>query len=127
MKSIKEVADKLVGEFTLSEEWLTAGAVSSALRTVDGNVYSGVCLDLACGIGFCAEHSAIAEMIKNRETRIAEIVAVNNKGIIPPCGRCLELIFQVDASNINTKVLLPGDRVALLKELLPDHWIEAFS
>ena len=39
-----------------------------ALETASGNVYTGINLDLACGIGFCAEHSAVAEMLKARET-----------------------------------------------------------
>ncbi len=126
-RSITDIAFELVGEFALSESWLTAGAVASVLRTTDGNLYSGICLDLACGIGFCAEHSAVAEMLKNRETQISEIVAVNDKEVIPPCGRCRELLVQVNADNKNTLVRMPKGKTVALKELLPDHWIEVFS
>ena len=91
-----EEARKRVGEFSLSETWLTAGSVSAALVTEEGNVYTGICLELACGIGFCAEHSAVAAMLLNRETVIRQIVAVTVDKILPPCGRCRELMLQVD-------------------------------
>ncbi|MGI4790842.1 MAG: hypothetical protein ACRYFS_18580, partial [Janthinobacterium lividum] len=92
-----EEAKKYVGEFYLSEpdDW-TAASVSSALVTEAGNVYTGICLDLACGIGFCAEHSAIASMLQQRETVIKKIVAVNKHHVLAPCGRCRELMFQVN-------------------------------
>ena len=106
---IKE-ARKHVGAFSLSEPDLTAGSVSAAVLTEDGNVYTGVCVDLSCGIGFCAEHSAIAEMLKNRETVIRKMVAVNDKGILPPCGRCRELVAQVDRRNFACEVILRGDK-----------------
>ena len=41
------------------------------LRTAAGKVCTGISLKLDCGIGFCAEHSAIAAMLKYRETRRA--------------------------------------------------------
>lgn len=57
-------------------------------------------MDTACSLGFCAEHAAIAEMLKARESAVQMIVAVNKDGIIlPPCGRCPELLWQVDEHN----------------------------
>ena len=54
----------------------TVGDVGCALLTEKGNVYLGVCIDVSCGIGFCAEHSAIAAMVTNGEHKIKKIVAV---------------------------------------------------
>jgi cytidine deaminase len=112
-------ARKYVGEFPLSEAGLTAGSVSAALITESGNLYTGICLDLNCGIGFCAEHAAIASMLLNRETVIKKIVAVTNCEILPPCGRCRELMLQVDSRNSDCDVLLPMGIMRKLKELLP--------
>jgi len=120
---IKE-AKKLVGEFRLSKHFLSAGSVGAALVTKAGNVYTGICIDLACGIGFCAEHSAIAEMLKHRETEIKMIVAVAKHGIIPPCGRCREMIAQVDRNNLNTLVILSERKAVRLKVLLPNLWFK---
>lgn len=100
-----------------------AGGVGSALVTEKGNVYVGVCIDATSGMGYCAEHNAIGQMVTSGETRILTIVAVNWDGqILSPCGRCREFIFQMDAANGETRVLLSGGRVASIKELLPEHW-----
>ncbi|MEO8244291.1 MAG: cytidine deaminase [bacterium] len=99
------------------------GGVGAALRTATGAVYTGVCIDAASGIGFCAEHGAVAAMITAGESRIAAMVAVDWDGsILPPCGRCRELVVQVDAANAETRVILPAT-VREMRELLPDHWL----
>jgi cytidine deaminase len=78
------------------------GSVGSALVTSNGNVFVGVCIDAPCGIGFCAEHTAIASIVTAGESRIITIVAVNSDHkIVSPCGRCRELIWQVDAANVD--------------------------
>ena len=110
------------GEFRLAEDGLTAGSVAAALLTEAGNVYTGICVDVACGIGFCAEHSAVAAMLLNRETVVTKIVAVTADEILPPCGRCRELLQQVDARNLDCEVILPDGLVLLLRELLPHSW-----
>ncbi len=102
------------------------GDVGCALRTEDGNVYIGVCIDTGSGTGFCAEHSAIAAMVTAGEQRISAIVAVwkDEHGatyVLPPCGRCREFIRQVSEDNLETDVVLGVDTVVKLKELLPHH------
>ncbi len=121
-KELIEEAQKILGEYELSSSDYSAGSVAAALLTTKGNVYTGINIDVACGIGFCAEHSAIAEMLKNRETQIEMIVAVSANSIRPPCGRCREFMFQVDTKNINTKVYLTTEKYITLDELLPNRW-----
>ncbi len=101
-----------------------AGAVSSALVTDRGNVYTGVCIDVLCGIGFCAEHSAIAAMVSAGENKIEKIVAVKGDRVVSPCGRCREFIAQVHDDNMDTLVMVPDGRVLPVRELLPVHWEE---
>ena len=122
VEELIEEARKVVGEYKLSNADFSTGSVGAALLTAKGNVYTGINIEVACGIGFCAEHSAIAEMLKNRETRIEMIVATNSDSIIPPCGRCRELMFQIDCKNVNTKVYLSEDKCVTLDELLPNRW-----
>ncbi len=50
------------------ENWKFMGYVGAALVTKQGNVFTGINIELFCGIGFCAEHGAVAEMVKNGET-----------------------------------------------------------
>ena len=120
-----EAARAIAGRFPLSEPRLTAGQVGAALWARSGRIYTGIRIDLACGIGTCAEHSAIAEMLKHRETEVQSIVAVSDSRILPPCGRCRELLVQIDARNKSTRVILGEDKYVLLKEMLPHYWLDA--
>lgn len=106
----------------------TTGYVGSALLTDKGNTYLGVSIDADCGIGFCAEHSAIAQMTTAGESKIKAIVAVSETGkVIPPCGRCRELIFQINmANNLKTEIIMPNEQILLLEDLLPNRWQEAW-
>jgi len=117
-----EEARRVVGEYQLSHPDFSAASVGAALLTTKGNLYTGINIDVACGMGFCAEHSAIAEMLKNRETQIEMIVAADEASIRPPCGRCRELMFQVDRKNLNTKVYLSEEEYVTLEVLLPHRW-----
>ena len=116
------VATKLVGEFRTSED-CTAGGVAAALVTRSGNIYTGICIDTACSLGFCAEHAAVAEMLKARESEIDRIVAVTDKGVAgAPCGRCRELMWQVNNKNASTRIILAPGNTVTLQELLPMPW-----
>jgi len=98
------------------------GDVGCALATDKGTVYVGVSIDTACSMGFCAEHNAIGTMITNGESRIAKLTAVDWNGkVIAPCGRCRELMYQIDPRNADTIVILSDGREKTLRELLPEH------
>jgi cytidine deaminase len=108
--------------------WQFMGYVGAALVTDQGNVYTGINISLICGIGFCAEHSAAAEMIKNGETRIRKIVATTAEGhVLPPCGRCREMIYQIDESNLDTAIIIGNGDKKPLRELLPHNWQNYFD
>ncbi|MDI7276170.1 MAG: cytidine deaminase [Anaerolineae bacterium] len=121
-----EAARAVCGEFGLTGN-LTAGSVGAALLTADGHLYTGVCIDLACGLGFCAEVAAMAEMLKHRETHMVAVVAVSEDRILPPCGRCREMMVQLDARNCDCRVIIGEDQVVTLSELVPCHWLGAWA
>jgi len=118
-----DIARPLVRNLTLGRSDFSAATVAAAIRTPSGNVYTGVCIHLSCGLGFCAEHAAAAEMIKAGETRIETIVAVAEDCILSPCGRCREFLIQVDPANAEANVVLEGGREVKLGDLLPHHWL----
>ena len=106
-----------------------AGDVACALLSSDGNLYLGVCIDIGSGIGFCAEHSAIAAMITAGESKIAKIVAIwGENTVLPPCGRCRELMYEIDETNLeSTDVVLGENNAVKLKDLLPHPYNEVWS
>ncbi len=103
--------------------------VGAALEVEDGTIFTGVNLDLECGVGFCAEHSAAAELVKAGHRRIARAVACTVKGrVIPPCGRCRELMYQLDpVANVNAVIITGPGTTSLLRDLLPAPWQESFD
>ncbi|PJA47860.1 MAG: cytidine deaminase [candidate division SR1 bacterium CG_4_9_14_3_um_filter_40_9] len=120
-KQLIEKAKTLVGAKNIRGG--TLKEVGCVLITEKGKVFSGVSLHLACGIGFCAEHTAISQMItQTDETHIKTIVATNDEGAIPLCGRCRELMNILDAKNMDTEIIIADNKKVKLRELLPFAW-----
>ena len=110
------------------QDWKLMGWVGAALFTSQGNVFTGVNIHLLCGMGICAEYSAVADMIKHGETIIDKIVAITTEGsILPPCGRCREMLYQINVLNLNTEVFISDTETKLLRDLLPFHWQDNFD
>ncbi len=91
----------MCGDIVLRKDF-SAGGVGAAVRTADGNIYTGVCIDLGSGLGFCAEVTTMAEMIKHRET-----------------------LAQSDIRSLDCQVIFSEDHVVHLRELLPRHRLES--
>ncbi len=118
-----EIARKTVRPRRLSES-SDAGSVAAAILTDQGNVYTGVCIDTPCSMGFCAEHAAAAAMITAGESKIVRLVAYcDGVGIVAPCGRCREFLYQINHENLSCEVLLKSG-VVTLEQLLPHRWDE---
>lgn len=103
-----------------------AGSVGAALLTDCGTLYTGVCIDTPCSMGFCAEHAAAAAMVTAGENRVAAVVAVHcgedgSFSVVPPCGRCREFLCQLHDDNHLAQVYL-NEGVFTLDQLLPHRW-----
>jgi cytidine deaminase len=123
-EELYKIAKSVIYPRKLSE-YADAGGVGAAILTESGKVYTGVCIDTACSMGFCAEHAAAAAMITAGENRVLKMIAVGSAGnIMPPCGRCREFISQLHKDNLSTEVMVKEAVVVTLKELLPHDWRE---
>jgi cytidine deaminase len=120
-------AESVLNPRRLSQE-AEAGGVGAALLTESGKVYTGVCIDTACSMGFCAEHAAAATMVTAGENRVVKMIAVNWDGkILPPCGRCREFISQLHPDNCIAEVMVREGTIVILRKLLPFDWRSVFS
>ena len=108
-------------------EWVEAGGVSAAIETASGNIYTGVCVDVACTLGICAERNAIFNMLTNGEDAIRRVVAVNRDGkVLAPCGACRELMAQLMPDRyreIEVMMDYETGEVVTLGALTPRWWI----
>ncbi len=98
-----------------------AGSVAAALVTDSGKVYRDICAGPPCGLGFCAEQAAVAATLTAGESRIVRLVAVCEEGLLPPCGRCRELLYQINYENLKSEILTESGAMPLF-ELLPQIW-----
>lgn len=108
---------------------MEVGSVGAAILTDQGNIYTGVCIDTACGMGMCAERNAIANMLTNGESRILKVVAVMPDGSSgTPCGVCREFMMQLGKESAEIEVLLSLEPLKTIKlgEQLPDWWGSRF-
>jgi cytidine deaminase len=99
-------------------------SVGCALISKKGKMFTGANWDLWCGVGFCAESSAISNMVSHsNETEIKTIVACSKNNIMPPCGRCREVMALLDKKNlVNTDVIISETEKVKLRELIPYDW-----
>ena len=117
-------AAKKVQEFTAIGPHMEAGGVAAAVMTESGNIYTGVCVDTACGLGVCAERNALFNMITNGETRISRVLALMADGKNgAPCGACREFIVQLmekDYRHVEVMLDYESGKVATMGELTPE-------
>ena len=119
-KLVKKAENVLGSRKIADNAWV--GSVSAAVLSETGKVYTGVCIDVSCGMGFCAEHAAIAAMITAGESKIIKAVAISKDGVLAPCGRCREFMSQIHQDNIHAEIMVASDKVVKLSELLPFRW-----
>ena len=117
------IARRNVAPIQLAADDLNAATVGCALLCENGKVYEGICIHLSCGLGFCAEAAAIANMIRDGQTKIIRIVAVSKNHILSPCGRCREMMVQVNIDNLHCDVIMPSRESVKLEILIPNHWL----
>ena len=118
---LQKIAQDTLNERRLSR-LATAGTVAAAFLTDKGNVYTGVCIDVPAGMGFCAEHAAAAAMVTAGESKIVKMVAtgVDDNGCgCAPCGRCREFINCLHEDNHLCEVLMEDGSITTIGELLP--------
>ena len=118
---LQKIAQNTLNQRRLSR-LATAGNVAAAFLTDKGNVYTGVCIDVPAGMGFCAEHAAAAAMVTAGESKIVKMVAtgVDDNGCgCAPCGRCREFINCLHEDNHLCEVLMEDGSITTIGALLP--------
>ena len=105
--------------------FIVEGPVAAALMTAKGNIYTGICIDMACALGMCAERNAISSMITNGESEISKILCLGSEGtILMPCGSCREFMMQLSKNSSKIEVLTnyESKSTVALGTLIPNWW-----
>lgn len=100
--------------------------VAAAARTTDGRVFTGVNVHHFTG-GPCAEVVAVGAAATQGITELETIVAVGDRGrgVVPPCGRCRQVLR--DYFPTIRVIVGPSDalRVVPIAALLPETYVWA--
>ena len=100
--------------------------VGAALRTPEGDIYSGCNVENAAyPQGACAEAGAVAAMVRAGRRRIAEIVVIGGgSDLCTPCGGCRQRIREFAGPEVLIHVAGPeGVRASFtLGALLPNSF-----
>jgi cytidine deaminase len=97
--------------------------VGAAVEAADGQVYTGACIGGFLSV--CAEAAALSHLVAATAPTITRVVAVwkdPSDGalyVIPPCGRCRELMRTLSQKNLEATVILGPDHTATVRDLLP--------
>lgn len=95
--------------------------VAAAILNEDGSITTGVNLYYFTG-GPCAELVALANVAAGKHRPIMVVAVGNNRRVLPPCGRCRQVLFEYYPE---IKVIVSNKDVPVVKsisELLPDTY-----
>lgn len=98
-----------------------AHTVAAAVRSAGGEVVAGLNVYHFTG-GPCAELVALGMAASAGMKRLTTIVAVGRRGIMPPCGRCRQVLLDYQP---DIDVIMPGNdegRIVPIRSLLPGAW-----
>lgn len=98
-------------------------AVGAAIRSESGTIYAGCNVENASyPEGWCAETSAIAQMVSAGETRIVAVLVMGaGERLCTPCGGCRQRLAEFAAPDTPIHIASP-ERIrqhTTLQELLP--------
>jgi len=94
--------------------------VAAAVLTKNGKLFTAMNFYHFTG-GYDAEIVVLARLLSEDEyPEIIVAVGDNNRGVLPPCGRCRQIIFDYYP---DMKVIISDDGIMkTIKELLPDTY-----
>ena len=110
--------------------FIEAHHVVAAVESQSGKIYTGFCIEGACGvINLCAERVAALKMyMDSGETVIKRMIAFRdnppsyNGGM--PCGACREFLMQLSYENRFMEIMTDYEtrKIVILNDLIPNWW-----
>ena len=97
--------------------------VGAAIRTESGVIYSGCNVENAAyPEGWCAETSAISQMVAAGETKIVEVCVIGRRArVTAPCGGCRQRLAEFSSARTRVHAANPNGikKTFIMEELLP--------
>ena len=104
--------------------------VGAALRSKGGAIYTGVNVEnVAYPEGTCAEAGAIAAMIADGETEIAEAYVIADSPFpVSPCGGCRQKLAEFSGPEVKVTLATTAglEQTVMIADLLPGAFTAAY-
>lgn len=113
--------------------FIDARHVVCALESQDGTIYTGFCIESACGVmHLCAERMAALKMYaESGQTVVRRMITFRDRppyggGSGMPCGACREFLMELSPENKATQIMTDYSkrRTITLGALMPEWWGE---
>ena len=102
---------------------LKTGDCICVLESTDNRLYTGYSMSFSNSC-FCAEQSAIIQMINDGVYSIKRMVTISKEGqVIPPCGKCIEIISHLPNST-EIEIAISDFAVKFFRDIYPFDWKE---
>lgn len=84
-------------------------SVGAVVKGANGRLYAGCNIENAAyPEGWCAETTAIAHMVMDGETRIAEVLVMGRgEAPVTPCGGCRQRLREFAADDVEIHICSP--------------------
>jgi cytidine deaminase len=97
--------------------------VGAAVRAPNGQIWTGANMEnVSYGLSLCAERAAIAKMVNEGVTKLAEVAVATRDGGTP-CGMCLQTMLEFSQDPTKVKVVCTAENgesaTYTLAELIP--------
>lgn len=121
-KRLYDIAMEKIKPREISEN-MYVGEVAAAVLTINGNIYTGVCIDTSSSLGMCAERNALSTMLANGENEVEKVLSVYKDGtVMPPCGACREFMMQLGKKAKEIQILIDNQGKSVsLSSLMPEY------
>lgn len=121
-KRLYDTAMENINPREISEN-MYVGGVAATVMTLNGNIYTGICIDTSSSLGMCAERNALSTMLANGENEVKKVVSVYKDGtVMPPCGACREFMMQLGKQAEEIQILIDNQGKSVsLSSLMPEY------
>jgi len=121
-KRLYDIAMEKINPREISEN-MYVGGVAATVLTINGNIYTGVCIDTSSSLGMCAERNALSTMLANGENEVEKVLSVYKDGtVMPPCGACREFMMQLGKKAKEIQILIDNQGKSVsLSSLMPEY------
>jgi cytidine deaminase len=128
-KDVQELFGKALQTRENSHSPYSKCKVGAAIKTSDGNIYSGCNVENASyGGSICAERSAIVKAVSDQGVvKIKEVMVVTDATPPwPPCGMCRQVMAEFGTETVIYLANLKGDlNIMTFQEIFPQAFTGA--